>query len=193
MNKGLGGNLTGSILLASILGLGVTAAWIALIMSLVVVMRMDFLFQTMNYDFHFGMFIVFLLPSPALATIELLFLRPLSQAGFSFVYSDFGKAVLSSLLAHSIALLFVCLFSLALAAWCHRRHLQYSQQTAAAWALFVMILGLPGLIGYLLHRRWPATEFCANCHKISPRDRDACLHCGTSFPPPAPKGIEICA
>jgi hypothetical protein len=41
--------------------------------------------------------------------------------------------------------------------------------------------------------RWPATECCVNCRKISPRDRDACLHCGTEFPPPALKGIEIFA
>jgi predicted amidophosphoribosyltransferase len=36
-------------------------------------------------------------------------------------------------------------------------------------------------------------ECCQTCHKETPRDRDACLHCGAEFSPPAMKGIEIFA
>jgi hypothetical protein len=90
-------------------------------------------------------------------------------------------------------ILVTCALAIVAAVQCYRRQRRYMNDEAVAWAMFALLLGLPGLVGYFLHRRWPATEYCANCRKTSPRDRDACLHCSTPFPPPAPKGIEIFA
>jgi hypothetical protein len=73
------------------------------------------------------------------------------------------------------------------------RHRRYAHHGAIAWAIFVLITGVPGFIGYLLHRRWPVVVRCEHCGAQTPRDRDTCLNCGTAFPPPAPKGIEVFA
>jgi hypothetical protein len=62
-----------------------------------------------------------------------------------------------------------------------------------AWTVFVLLAGIPGYAGFLLGRRWPVREPCPNCRANVPRDRDACAECGTPFPEPALKGIEIFA
>jgi hypothetical protein len=181
-------------MLAAILAIGATAVWALFVMSLALVAGSDFIIQGTKFDPPYGLIVVLLAPSPALAAIQLLFLTPLSQThGRGFAFQDFGNSVLSAARADALALLLVLLVSAGLAIWCHRRQRRHSDQGAVAWAVFVLAMGLPGFVGYLLHRRWPATEFCANCRKISPRDRDACLHCGNPFPQPAPKGIEIFA
>jgi hypothetical protein len=110
----------------------------------------------------------------------------LSGPEFDRVMSDVAAAYLPPLAA-------LCILSLVLANWTFRRQSRYSRHGAVAWAMFVFIWGVPGLVAYLLHRHWPASETCEKCGKSSPRDRDACLHCGTAFPPPAMKGIEIFA
>jgi hypothetical protein len=109
-----------------------------------------------------------------------------SKAEFDRVISDVAAAYLPPLAA-------LCLLSLALAIWTFRRQSGFSRHGAVAWAMFVFIWGVPGIVAYLLHRHWPASETCEKCGKLSPRDRDACLHCGTAFPPPAMKEIEIFA
>jgi hypothetical protein len=109
-----------------------------------------------------------------------------SRPEFDRIMSDVSAAYLPPLAA-------LCVLSLALAIWTFRRQCKYSRHGAVAWAIFVLIWGVPGLVGYLLHRHWSASETCQNCGKSSPRDRDTCLHCGTAFPPPAMKGIEIFA
>ena len=90
-------------------------------------------------------------------------------------------------------IVFVTFLALAVAGWCYRRHRRYGQPGAAAWSLFVLLLGLPGLLAYLAHRRWPVCLPCAACGRSVPRDRDACLACHQPFPEPPPKGIEIFA
>jgi hypothetical protein len=82
---------------------------------------------------------------------------------------------------------------LAAVAWRRGRAFGLSQRERNAWAAFVLFLGAPGFIGFLLHRRWPFREPCPHCHARVPRDRDACAACGTPFPPPAPRGTEIFA
>jgi predicted amidophosphoribosyltransferase len=57
----------------------------------------------------------------------------------------------------------------------------------------VLVFGLPGYLGYRLHRRWPVRSPCPACGQNVPRDRDACAGCRAEFPPPAPKGIEVFA
>lgn len=49
------------------------------------------------------------------------------------------------------------------------------------------------LLGYPAHRGWAARLDCPACGRPTPRDRDACIECGASFPQPAPKGIEVFA
>jgi hypothetical protein len=57
---------------------------------------------------------------------------------------------------------------------------------------FVLLLGVPGVIGYLLHRRWPVFETCSACGRVV-GDREACHACGDALPPPPPTGTEVFA
>ena len=92
-----------------------------------------------------------------------------------------------------VPLVILFAFSVVLAILCYRRHRRIAERSSLLWALFVFLLGAPGFIGYELHRRWPVREKCQHCGAITPRDRDACLDCGTEFPLPPLKGIEIFA
>jgi len=49
--------------------------------------------------------------------------------------------------------------------------------------VFVLLLGVPGFLGYLAHRVWPARLPCPHCGRPVPRDRPACFACGHDFPP----------
>ena len=83
--------------------------------------------------------------------------------------------------------------AVALAWWCQRRHRQYGLPDAKGWFLFVFLLGLAGVVGYLLHRRWAVREACPACQQLAPRNRATCLACGTTFPRPAFNGSEVFA
>jgi hypothetical protein len=61
------------------------------------------------------------------------------------------------------------------------------------WAVFVLVFGFFAFMGFLLYRRWPIRLKCPNCHQPAPRDRPECALCGTGFPEPALKGIEVFA
>ncbi|HEY1600676.1 MAG TPA: hypothetical protein VGG64_13795 [Pirellulales bacterium] len=91
------------------------------------------------------------------------------------------------------AILAVGTLSALLAAVCYRHRRRYADRDGAAWALFVFLMGVPGAIGYWLHRQWPVTERCAHCGATAPRDRDGCLVCAAEFPAPELKGIEVFA
>ena len=69
-----------------------------------------------------------------------------------------------------------------------RRQRKFGLPWTGAWTVFVLMMGVPGYLGYLAHRRWPAILPCPHCGKPAPRDRAACLHCGREFPAPAPHG-----
>ena len=87
--------------------------------------------------------------------------------------------------------LFVCLISIAASVYCYRRHRRFEDRGAAAWAAFVLITGVPGLFGYLLHRRWPVLERCSHCGKLNPVDRPSCRNCDAPISLPPRKDIEI--
>jgi hypothetical protein len=89
----------------------------------------------------------------------------------------------------------VVVLSTALALIARRRCRAFglARREQLAWASFVLLLGFPAYVGFLLGRRWPTREPCPNCHARSARDRDACASCGEPFPAPAPRGIEIFA
>lgn len=74
-----------------------------------------------------------------------------------------------------------------------RRQRKYGLPQAGPWAVFAFLFGVPGWIAYRYHRTWPVLEACAACHQPSPRDREKCLDCGASFPPPPLKGVEVFA
>jgi hypothetical protein len=82
---------------------------------------------------------------------------------------------------------------LAAIVWGWGRAFGLSRRERVVWAGFVLLFGVPGCAGFLLHRRWPVREPCPHCQARVARDRDTCAHCGTPFPAPALKGIEIFA
>jgi hypothetical protein len=87
------------------------------------------------------------------------------------------------------------LFAAALALLCYRRQVRYgtSRRERVVWPLFVLLLGLPGWIGYRFGRSWPVLESCPDCGVAVPRDREGCARCANDFPTPALKGTEVFA
>ena len=130
------------------------------------------------------------LPSPAfLLVIEPLMLMETGpNRSYFAAIADLLRKLWPALLA-VIALSSV----LAMFAWHRCRSFGLQRREQIAWAVFVFLFGLPAFAGYLLCRRWPVRVPCPNCHARAPRDRSACAMCGTTFPDPAPKGIEIFA
>ncbi|QEH32573.1 hypothetical protein OJF2_10500 [Aquisphaera giovannonii] len=82
---------------------------------------------------------------------------------------------------------------LAAGAWWWARRFGLSPRERAAWALLVLLLGVPGLVGFLLHRRWPSRVSCPACGERTACDHDSCTRCGAAFPAPALNGTEIFA
>jgi hypothetical protein len=80
---------------------------------------------------------------------------------------------------------------LAVATWHRSRAFVLSTPEQVMWVLFVFLFGLPGYIGYLLHRRWPLRQECPHCRVRVPWNRSACAACRRQFPAPASKGIEV--
>jgi hypothetical protein len=91
------------------------------------------------------------------------------------------------------ALAVISAISALLAVLAYRRQMRFALSGAGVWAAFVLLLGVPGFVAYRWHRHWPVLEPCGECHKLVPRDRDACASCGRLFPPPALIGTEIFA
>ena len=129
-------------------------------------------------------------PVPIVAAISV----PGPEAG---EYFDSGEAAsmpqaIARALADTWPVLVVVLALSGVLAWLVvRRQRKYAQPYTVPWAIFVFVFGLPGMVAYLVHRRWPTCAPCPACHKTVPRDRESCAACGTEFPPPAPKGIEL--
>ncbi len=82
---------------------------------------------------------------------------------------------------------------LAIAAWRRARAFALPGAHQVAWVVFVFLLGVPGYVGYRLHRRWPPRAACLSCHARVPHDRVVCAACKSPFPAPELKGIEIFA
>lgn len=129
------------------------------------------------------------LPAPA----ALLVSESLMAAANPF--QDYAKALAILLRLSWPGLVAVLALSIILAAftWWRGRAFGFAQRERAAWVIFVLLLGLPAYVGFLLHRRWPAREACPHCHARAARDRAACMECGTLFPAPALSGTEIFA
>ncbi len=93
----------------------------------------------------------------------------------------------------SLMVVFALSSVMAIVAWRRSRAFGLAKVERIAWAVFVLLLGLPAFVGFLLYRRWPIRLPCPNCHAGAPRDRAACAECGTPFPGPSLKGTEIFA
>jgi hypothetical protein len=93
------------------------------------------------------------------------------------------------------ALAIAQMIALAFAVLCYRRQVRYgvSRAECIVWPLFVLLLGLPGWIGYRFGRSWPVLETCPACGGVVPRDRGDCARCAAEFPLPALKGTEVFA
>jgi hypothetical protein len=141
-------------------------------------------------------------PMPLPLAIGGYIFRPLSDWSESYVLAsranhaerpDFRTALAQSVADSWLPFLLVCLVSAAAAIVCHRHQRRVGAEHAMVWALFVFLMGLPGLIGYWIHRKWPPRERCTACGDNSPRDRQQCLACAVEFPPPVLLGSEILA
>jgi hypothetical protein len=130
------------------------------------------------------------LPAPAI----LFVLEPLivmrndrslsSPAAFSALLGTLWPSLVAVVVLASI---------LAVVTWRRSRSFGLPKREQIAWVFFVLLLGLFAFVGFLLHRRWPIRQPCPSCNARAPRDRVACAECGTLFPEPSPKGIEIFA
>jgi hypothetical protein len=130
------------------------------------------------------------LPSPAI----LVFVEPLVIAraelsngylnGFSLMIRESG-----------LVLVLLATFTVFLAVMTWRRCIAYSLSLVErlAWPAFVVLFGLGGFVGFLLHRRWPLREQCPNCQMQTVQEHGACAQCGEGLPGPVFKGTEIFA
>jgi hypothetical protein len=129
-------------------------------------------------------------PAPAIViVIEPIFLMGVDEA------QSYPGAVSAMLRSSWSSLLVVFALTLVLAVMAKRRSRAFglSKREQFGWAAFVFLFGPPAYAGFLLYRRWPSRLPCPNCHARAPRDRVACTECGTRFPAPSLKGIEIFA
>ncbi len=91
------------------------------------------------------------------------------------------------------ALVLTLAISILFASLCYRRQRKYGLPWTGMWTTLVLVFGAPAYLGYRLHCEWPSRLPCPGCGQRVPRDREACLVCGKSFPAPAPLGIEVFA
>lgn len=73
--------------------------------------------------------------------------------------------------------------------WAHRAH--FSRRRAWAWAVFVLLLNLPGFIAFRLAADWPRLVACTGCGKHRAVNTENCPSCNEGWPVPAQTGIEI--
>jgi hypothetical protein len=125
-------------------------------------------------------------PLPALGVL------PLVHAPVNCEH-EWPAAWLHGLVPAWVHLVPVFLLAAALAWECRRIQRRRGAPRTGAWMVFVFLFGVPGLVGYLVHRRWPPMIACEACRTPVPRDRQACLRCGKPFPAPPRTGKEVFA
>jgi hypothetical protein len=150
------------------------------------------------------------LPYPGMrsapALVSAVFPSPLALGGYlatqrtgellhNGLSTTYPEALARALTEFRAALVIALLLACGLAALCYRRQARYGASTAerVLWPLFVLVLGLPGWVGYRFGRSWPVLEACPECDARVPRDRAGCVHCEAAFPPPPLKGTEVFA
>jgi hypothetical protein len=107
-----------------------------------------------------------LFPTPALLAGYIVADRPprLLREGQA---ATFAEAVAQSLADYRPALLLAQLVAAVLALACYGRQRRYGAGGAERWLwpLFVLLLGLPGWVGYRFGRTWPVLEACAELER----------------------------
>jgi hypothetical protein len=106
---------------------------------------------------------------------------------------DFSSAAKRYLSDSWQVLLALGVVSVILAGFCYRQQRRMALPWTWVWVVFVFLFGLPGFLAYRFHRRWPVLDSCHVCGHAVPHDREKCSSCGSEFPAPAPKGIEVFA
>jgi hypothetical protein len=116
---------------------------------------------------------------------------PLLVLVVSIIVRAMGKPVAPNELLH-MTLLFgmVALVCGAIAFWLTRRY-AFSRASRIVWTCFGALIGLPGLLGLLAMRNWPARAKCLSCNKPRVVTRESCEHCNALFAPPSMQGTEI--
>lgn len=136
----------------------------------------------------------FVIPSP-------VFLAGIVAAGRAPMLRDDGlaatyrEALSQALREFWLPLVVAQMIAFSCAVLCYRRQVRsgVSRTERIVWPLFVLLLGLPGWIGYRFGRSWPVLESCPECGRVVPRDRESCVRCANDFPHPALKGTEVFA
>lgn len=194
MRKFLTENIAPRMAMASVLATGFMFVWLAATMvmfSMIAPFFESFVDRIDDRSTTFAWLMVIYFLSPLGSAILLFGIEPIMELTKFRTHPELLN--LEWLANYRTPMLAACSVAALVAIFFYRRHQQKVGHGALAWALFIFIWGLPGIVGYLLHRNWPTKEVCQHCGKTSPRDRDTCLHCHTAFPVPAMKGIEILA
>jgi hypothetical protein len=133
-----------------------------------------------------------IIPEPVAMASLTMVLIPLDKV-YADVFPNYKTALERTLSLCWPMLLTICILSAVLAFFCYRRQRRMAQPWTWVWVGFVFLCGVPGFLGYLFHRRWPVMEKCPACGNLVPHDRNDCSSCGTDFPLPELKGIEVFA
>lgn len=114
---------------------------------------------------------------------------------YAAVTATYGATLGRMLATFWPALLITQVLAAGLAVLCYRRQVRYQMRgpERVVWPLFVLLLGLPGWIGYRFGRPWPVLESCPECGARVPKNREECACCAADFPGPALKGTEVFA
>jgi hypothetical protein len=129
-------------------------------------------------------------PAPAiLFVVDLLFVTEVDRIKS---YPAVASAMLK-VAGPSLLVVFVLSLIMAIVAWRRSRAFGLSKRAQVAWAVIVLLFGFPAFVGLLIYRRWPIRQPCPSCRAQTPCNRPVCVECGTRFPNPSLKGIEIFA
>jgi hypothetical protein len=133
-------------------------------------------------------------PVPTVVLASVAIQRSREQMGNGLA-ATYGEALGQALAEYRPSLITALVIALLFAGLCYRRQVRYgaSRSERLVWPLFVLILGLPGWIGYRFGRSWPVLERCPTCRASVPRNRPDCVRCVADFPRPAVKGTEVFA
>jgi hypothetical protein len=139
----------------------------------------------------YGWETAFAVPAPV-AMLFIMVAGPMSYIDLK-VETNYSSAFVRFLPNIWPQLLVVCILGTILAWFCYRRQRRMALPWTCVWVGFVFLFGVPGFLGYLFHRRWPVLEKCHVCEHAVPHDREKCSSCGSEFPVPTQKGIEVFA
>ena len=137
-----------------------------------------------------GIILPWALPAPILA----FFLQPIAivQADRASTYRDAIHTEFEEAWPGLVAVSLLAI-GLAMIAWRRGRRFGLTISERWGWSVFVLLLGVPGFAGFLLHRRWPPLEACPHCHEMTAIGGGFCARCRVRQPGPKLTGIEVFA